>query len=186
MTDDGSHFSNERWGVLPSTMLSLTIFSYLLGKTSLKLLKETRKIEEYAIPIVPSFLAIGCGFAHLSLSAMHLLIFCNDGYGIWLFDFSSTVLGTLSQASIISLIIMIAHGWTLTFDSLHEHDYFIKELGLILGSHLVLAVLTMVDEGEAHKYHDFSGTQGLILVSIRIALFVFFLVKYTWRGNRII
>jgi hypothetical protein len=177
MTNDNSHFSHEYWGVLPSTMLSLTIFSYLLGKTSLKLLKETRKNNEYDTPIVPLLLAIGCELVYLSLSTMHLLIFWYDGYGIWLFDFLSTILGTLSQALIISLIIMIAHGWTLTFDSLHEHDYFIKELGLILGAHLILAVLTMVDDGEAHKYHDFSGIQGLILVSIRVALFIFFLVK---------
>lgn len=183
MKNDASHFSHEYWGVLPTTMLSLTIFSYLLGKASLKLLKEIRRNEQYDTPIVPLLLAIGFEFLQLSLSTMHLLIFWYDGYGIWLFDSFSTIFETISQALIISLIIMIAHGWTLTFDSLHEHEYFVKEIGLILGTHLVLAGLTMIDDGEAHKYHDFSGFQGLLLVLIRIGLFVFFLykVQYTMK-----
>jgi len=58
MTNDGSHFSHEYWGVMPTSILSLVLFSYLLGKTTLKLFKELKKQEEYQTPLLPLFVAI--------------------------------------------------------------------------------------------------------------------------------
>jgi len=58
MTNDGSHFSHEYWGVMPITVLSMLIFSYLLGKTVFKLFNEIKKQEEYQTPLVPLLIAI--------------------------------------------------------------------------------------------------------------------------------
>lgn len=58
MTNDESQFSHEYWGVMPTTVLALLVFSYLLGKTTLKLFKEIKKQEEYQSPLMPLLAAI--------------------------------------------------------------------------------------------------------------------------------
>ena len=72
---------------------------------------------------------------------------------------------------------MLAYGWTITFTNLKEHDYFMIEIGVTVVVHIFLAALTIIDNGQHHKYHDFEGFQGLLLVLIRLGMFGFFLYK---------
>ena len=72
---------------------------------------------------------------------------------------------------------MIAYGWTLTFGSIREYDYFKLELGVTVVVHIIIAALTIVDDGKWHKYHDFEGFQGLCLIAIRLGIFGFFVYK---------
>ena len=72
---------------------------------------------------------------------------------------------------------MIAQGWTLVFGSLKDKDYFKMELGATVGVHILIGILTVIDNGEAHKYHDFAGFQGFLLILIRIGIFGYFLFK---------
>lgn len=98
-----------------------------------------------------------------------------DGSGIWIFDYFSTLFSILSQIALISLLIMMAQGWTLTFGNLAERNYFKNELGINFGIHIVIGLLTVIDNGEAHKYHDFEGFQGLLLILMRVGIFAYFL-----------
>jgi len=177
MTNDDSHFSHEYWGIMPTTLVCLLFFSYLLGKTTLRLFKEIKKQEEYQTPLVPLLAAILSEFLSLSLAVVHLTVFAYDGYGLWLFNYFSTIFSILGQVALISLVLMIAQGWTLTFGSLKEKDYFKIEVGGTIGVHILIGLLTVIDNGEAHKYHDFEGFQGFLLILIRIGIFVFFLKK---------
>lgn len=177
MTNDGSQFSHEYWGVLPITVVALAVFSYLLGKTTLKLFKEIKKQEEYQSPLLPLLVAIICEFSKLTLYVIHLIVYYYDGSGIWIFDYFSTILAILAQMALVSLMIMMAQGWTLTFGNLAEKNYFKNELAVNFGVHLLIGLLTFIDAGEAHKYHDYEGFQGLLLVLIRIGVFAYFLIK---------
>ena len=177
MTNDGSHFSHEYWGVMPTSILSLVLFSYLLGKTTLKLFKELKKQEEYQTPLLPLFVAIVWEFIQLGLSVINMTVYWYDGEGIWLLFLFTTIFSILAQISIISLFLMIAHGWTLTFGNLSEKNYFKVELWGTFGVHIIIGFLTVIDNGEAHKYHDFEGFQGLLLILLRIGIFIFFLKK---------
>ena len=67
MTNDESHFSHEYWGVLPTNIFALLVFSYLLGKTGLKLYNEIKKQEEYQTPLVPLLAALILEFSQLVL-----------------------------------------------------------------------------------------------------------------------
>jgi len=73
MTNDESHFSHEYWGVLPTTVFALLVFSYLLGKTTLKLYSEIKKQEEYQTPLTPLLVAIVLEFLQLVLGVLHLI-----------------------------------------------------------------------------------------------------------------
>lgn len=43
-------------------------------------------------------------------------------------------------------------------------------------------VFTFLDADADHKYHDFAGIQGWILVSLKLLVYLFFL--YKWRNSR--
>lgn len=49
------------------------------------------------------------------------------------------------------------------------------ELGAIFIIHIFITALTFIDNGEHHKYHDFEGIPGLLLILIRLGIFGFFL-----------
>ena len=42
--------------------------------------------------------------------------------------------------------------------------------------HAIIAGLTALDKDEYHKYHDFSGVQGFMLVFIRLVIFIIFCI----------
>jgi hypothetical protein len=177
LLNDGSQFSHEYWGQLPITILAFGVFCYLLGSNGLKLYREVKKHEEYETPLALLLAAIFWEFIQLSLALVHLLVYWYDGDGFWLFDYLSTIFFVLSQVGIISLIMLIAYGWTITFNNLADHDYFMLELGANFIIHIFITALTFIDNGQHHKYHDFEGFQGLLLVLIRLGLFGFFLYK---------
>ena len=177
LLNDGSQFSHEYWGQLPITFIAFCVFCYLLGQNALKLYKEVMKNEEYETPLAILLVAIFCEFIQLSLAMVHLIVYWYDGDGFFLCDYLSTIFAILSQLCLVSLFIMIAYGWTITFNNLQEHDYFVLEIGAAFVIHIFVAALTFIDNGEHHKYHDFEGFQGLLLVTIRLGLCGFFLYK---------
>lgn len=138
---------------------------------------EIKKSEEYENPLAVLLAAIFCQFVQLLFSLVHLFIYYFDGVGMYFFDYLSTIFSVLSQVLIISLIIMLAYGWTITFSNLHEHGYFVIEIGGTVLIHVLIAALTFIDNGEHHKYHDFEGFQGLLLVLLRLGMFGFFQYK---------
>lgn len=177
LLNEGSQFSHEHWGIFPITIISFLVFCYLLGVNSWKLFLEIKKSEEYENPLAVLLAAIFCQFVQLLFSLVHLFIYYFDGVGMYFFDYLSTIFSVLSQVLIISLIIMLAYGWTITFSNLHEHGYFVIEIGGTVLIHVLIAALTFIDNGEHHKYHDFEGFQGLLLVLLRLGMFGFFQYK---------
>jgi hypothetical protein len=183
MTNDGSHFSHEYWGQLPMTGLMLCLFTYYLASVALKFFKEISKNEDFESPLFLLVLAIFFEFMQLLLRFIHLCDYWDDGYGFWPIDYISTIFQIASQVTIVSLIIMIAYGWTITYENLKDSDTYIVVGGFVFVVHIILAFLTIVDNGEHHKYHDFEGFQGLLLVFLRLGLYGIFLygVKETFK-----
>ena len=57
-----------------------------------------------------------------------------------------------------------------------DKDLYIPIALLVFVVHIVLAGLTFIDRENLHKYHDYSGIQGLLIVMMRVGLFVLFQV----------
>ena len=58
------------------------------------------------------------------------------------------------------LIIMIASGWTLTFQDIdydNNLDIYLPVGATLMAVHLVLASMTYIDLESSHKYHDYAG-----------------------------
>lgn len=71
---------------------------------------------------------------------------------------------------------LIAYGWTLTTQNYFDPEIFCVVTSIIGVFHLMIAVLTIIDKDEKHKYHDYGGVQGFLIVLARIGLFAGFLI----------
>lgn len=87
----------------------------------------------------------------------------------------------ISEICMACLFLMLSYGWTLSFQDIDwdsNLEIFIPVGSLTVAVHLILAAMTYIDEDAYHKYHDFSGIQGIILMVLRVALFCFYIYSY--------
>ena len=79
------------------------------------------------------------------------------------------------------LLIVLAGGWTVTYQELDIDDgaeIYLPIGALIIMVHIVITALTFVDVDASHKYHDFAGIQGWILFTIKMAIWAFFIYRH--------
>ena len=80
----------------------------------------------------------------------------------------------ISQFTVVTLLLLIASGWTITFDTVPDKDLYIPIGLVVLIVHLMMGGLVFVDRDDIDKHYDFSGVQGFVLVLLRIGIFVMF------------
>ena len=75
---------------------------------------------------------------------------------------------------------MLAYGWTISKSSMDMDDIDIAvPIGLfILVIHALIGGLIFVDSEEHHKYHDYQGAQGILLIIFRILMYLAFAYGY--------
>lgn len=98
-----------------------------------------------------------------------------DGEGVPALDVLSIIFQVCSQVFIVSLLLLMAFGWTITYTTLPEKETIIMFTVMSLIIHGLIAGLTALDKDMYHKYHDYSGVQGMILVVLRLCLFGVFI-----------
>ena len=170
----GEHFSQEEWGVLSMNFIMLISFIIFLGYSTYGYFQEVRKEEKWESPLAIIVLALTFEFIQILFDTIHLWVYQFDGEGIPTLDILSTIFQVISQVFIVSLILLIAFGWTVTYNDLPEKETIIMFTIMSVLIHATIAGLTALDKDEYHKYHDYSGVQGFMLVFIRIVVFIIF------------
>jgi uncharacterized membrane protein len=61
-------------------------------------------------------------------------------------------------------------------------DIYLPIGAVVIVIHLTLAAMTYVDFDDYHKYHDFAGVQGWVLIIFKLVIFIYYL--YLIRVNR--
>ena len=83
----------------------------------------------------------------------------------------------------MSVFLLIATGWTITYQSLTDHANYLW-VGLVgLSSTTILGITTYLDNGEGHQFHDFSGWPGFFLMVTWLGMYLYFAFKstVTWK-----
>ncbi len=83
----------------------------------------------------------------------------------------------LAEIGMASLFMLFAYGWTFSFQDIdwdNNLEFYIPVGSIMIALHLVLAAMTYIDFDAYHKYHDFAGIQGFLLVLLRVLLFAYF------------
>ena len=83
----------------------------------------------------------------------------------------------LSEITLSSLIMLIANGWTITYQEIdidNNLDIYLPVGAVVIVIHLTLAAMTYVDYDDYHKYHDFAGVQGWVLILFKLGIFAYY------------
>ena len=113
--NDNSHFSQEEKYELEINVFFLFVFSAIFGKSLSRYLTELKKGENMDTPLLILIIAMLSEIGHLMLDSLHLFSYSYNGQGIWLFDVFQNLFSMLSQFLLTFLILLIAHGWTITY-----------------------------------------------------------------------
>lgn len=72
------------------------------------------------------------------------------------------------------IFILISWGWTINYTELENFDIYIP-LAVLLGIvHMMIVGLSKLTDDESHKYHQYGGIVGWIIVVLRLGMFVYF------------
>lgn len=170
----GEHFSQEDLGIFSMNIIMFILYIIFLGLSTYRYLQEIRAEQSWESPLAVLILALVFEFFQIVFKLIHLSIYEFDGEGIPTIDVFSTICQVGSQVFIVTLLLLISFGWTITYNNLPEKETIIMFTGMSFIIHAIIAGLTALDKDQYHKYHDFSGIQGLILVILRICLFIVF------------
>ena len=93
-------------------------------------------------------------------------------------DVLSKIISGLSEVAMSLLLILLATGWTLSYQSLDIDDgleIYLPMTALIVMVQIIVAALPFVDVDASHKYHDFAGVQGWVLFVLKLIVYAYYL-----------
>jgi ABC-type uncharacterized transport system permease subunit len=76
------------------------------------------------------------------------------------FDIFGKIFGTISEVIMSLLFVLMASGWTITYQEIDfddSLDIYLPLGAIVVVVHIMIAALDFVDIDDAHKYHDFAG-----------------------------
>lgn len=176
--DTYDHFSYEEKGTLSLHLFLLFVFCSIFGLTVYSYYQYQKTYERYDSPHFIMCLALFMQMSGIFMQFLHLWMYYSNGRGIPLFDIFSLIGYMMSEITVSCLLMMIAHGWTIIYQDLdidNNLEIYLPVGAIVVAVHLVLAAMTYIDVDAQHKYHDFSGIQGWVLIIFKLGLFAYFL-----------
>lgn len=183
--DTVDHFSYEEQGTLGLHLSLLFIFTSLFGYAIFKCVRHQSTFQMDQSPFYCIILTLFFTEGNLFWKVIHLLMYSSNGKGIPFFDIVSLICQMLSEITFSVLLMLIGYGWTISFADLdidNNLDVYLPIGSLVIVIHLALAALTYIDVDASHKYHDYSGIQGWVLILFKVGLFCYYM--YCIRANR--
>jgi hypothetical protein len=113
---------------------------------------------------------------------IHLWNYSIDGEGVLPTDILSKIFTGISEIIMSMLLIQLISGWTVTYQDIELDDnmeIYVPIMLFIVMVEIIITALTFVDvESSSHRYHDFAGVQGCILLILKLGIWAYFLYKY--------
>lgn len=175
MTNDGSQFSQEDVGIWQFTIIILVLFIIFLGKSLIEFYKEFKYDQTFENPTFILIISLNSDLLCLIFTVIHLTVMAYDGEGIFVLSIFARIFQVVGQVGIAWILLMIAFGWTITFKKMDDMDLYVSLAVFIVILHMLIVALTFIDDDEHHKFHDFSGIQGIVLIIIRLIIYGVFL-----------
>lgn len=138
----------------------LVFFIAVFGLTIRSYIQYHKIYEKYNSPHFVMLIGIFFHVGGIFMQFLHLWMYSHNGRGIPLFDIFSLISYMISEISMASLLMMIAHGWTIIYEDLdidNNLEIYLPIGAIVVAVHLVLAAMTYLDIDAHHKYHDYSG-----------------------------
>lgn len=121
-------------------------------------------------------------------SYIHNSVYSGNGTGVVALEVFSTIFDMCSECVMTLLVLMLANGWFTRYQKF-DYDEGLEIYGplfvLILMVHIVIGAFTFIDQDAYHKYHDFHGWVGTLIISAKIILVFCFLYFYQYSKDKI-
>ena len=174
MLNHGSEFSHEESGLIYLYSILFLIYFYFLASTLFTVGKDVFNKSEIDAACIGMVFAIYMELLHIATQCIHLYVYIYNGSGFYILDLASTVLQMNAQVIIVGLFTMIAFGWKVTDKDISKNTTLIFVGVFVCLVQSAMTFLTVIDDGAHHKYHDYGGFQGFILVLLRIFTWIIF------------
>jgi len=171
----GSHFSEEEAGLPTINCILLVLLLCIFMKSTISFFHQFKREKSYESPLLILIVAASSDLFCVFLTVVHMFGQSYDGQGFYVLSIFSRLSYIFAQVCMVWMLLMIGYGWTISYKSVDEKDIYIIMMLFVLMVHMMITALTFVDDDEHHKYHDFSGVQGIIIVILRLILLSAFL-----------
>lgn len=177
------HFPYEEQGLLGWHVLLLLIGCVLISTCIYSYSKFIDEHNRLDSPHITLIVILSLDLVSVFLQVLHLYIYSKNGKGVAAADIFTIVFIQMAEVAQSVHFFLMAQGWTVTFDEMEwdNFEFYLPIGSIVIAMHLVLGVLTYIDNEAAHKYHDFDGLQGYFLIAFKICLFIYFI--YQWNTN---
>jgi hypothetical protein len=174
MTADENHISYEKQGVVSENIYLIVIFVGLIAFSCRNMTQFNLEFDLLFenTPTLYCMVAMAFQLLGLVLDLIHWSKYAQDGKG----SLSLEVLGNIcemgSEVIMTLVVLMLTNGW-MTLDLNQEEitdDLYIPIGVIVLVVHFCLGSLVYVDRDAHHKYHDYNGWQGYVLIAVKIIL----------------
>eukprot|EP00451_Oxyrrhis_marina_P040690 CAMPEP_0204394586 /NCGR_PEP_ID=MMETSP0469-20131031/62911_1 /ASSEMBLY_ACC=CAM_ASM_000384 /TAXON_ID=2969 /ORGANISM="Oxyrrhis marina" /LENGTH=424 /DNA_ID=CAMNT_0051388695 /DNA_START=15 /DNA_END=1289 /DNA_ORIENTATION=- len=183
--EDGTEFSVEQDTVLLMHLAEvclLAAFSFFYITLCKKYMESAENLHAtiWALSIAGAVLFLGKIFG-----TIHWTYYNSDGEGIKALDVIADICVMLSQVTLASLLITVAHGYTLLPGKNEDLDIIVLMVFMIGVIHVLLAGFGKITDDAAHKWHEYEGPVGWVIIACRMALALWFslALKWTWEAS---
>lgn len=172
---DTSHFSYEQKRMTTgnlAVLMFLTVFMFLYSKRVYAFFLSNGSVH----PVIWTLTAVLIlQYLAQTLHTGHLLVYRSNGSGVAALELLSEIMFMLSQIAQTSLLILIALGYTLLTQGLGELDLVIPLYMIVGVAHVILVLIVKLQDEASHRFHEYEGPAGWVLLVLRLVLFAWFI-----------
>jgi hypothetical protein len=108
---------------------------------------------------------------------IHWHDYFDTGEGHYYLDMAGQSFRNVAEVLMTCVFLMIANGWTLTYqviDWRSNSDMYIPIAIVLCIFQVLVGCFDYLDLDHSHKYHDFAGWQGFLMIGTKLAVTAFF------------
>jgi len=108
--------------------------------------------------------------------------------GIVVLDVFGTIFDMLSECVMTLVVLMLVNGWYTRFKKYDFDDgleVYAPLFLIVIMIHVLFGALSYVDQDAHHKYHDYSGWVGFLLIGAKLGLIGAWYYFYSYTRDKI-
>ena len=176
MNTNESHLSYEEQGLMLPYLIILGVYILIIALNFRIFYKYYKREDEVDYPLLLVNIVLVIEFWALAFEILHIWIYESNGKGFFLFNLLNQIFDISAQFMIIIIFILVGWGWTRNYMNLENFEFFLPLLAFVGIIHLLVVGLSRLTDDEFTKNHDYEGFAGYLIIFLRIALYIYFVM----------
>lgn len=169
---DESELPVEMKGMKRIYYIVCLLFTLLLGRNMFKLYRHFNEEEEIEAVLVMLNIAVVCQFISMVCYILHISAYESNGRGVGAFEFFGSAGNFISDFIMISLLLLIAQGWSITFRDFPSPEVYISVMIILGFLNFVLSAIEISLSDAYYLFSNFEGVLGWLIFFSRIFMVV--------------